>query len=282
MACVRKYRGNWVVDWRDPVTKKRSIEPVEENTREAAKRRLAEIISTGEQITTKSTFREYGDWWLANCAKGTIKESTYEEYEAVLKNHLYPLLGSRPLAKVNRAMIREVIKVKKGEGFSQSTIRNILAPVRGMFFQAIDDGSAHQNPAARIGKLNKRAKDDPVKKIDPLTREEIQILLAAAAEKHPVYHPLFLTAVRTGLRQGELVSLKGIDVDLKGRFIHVQRNLSRGKIGATKNGQGPPRGYVDPAYRSLERYAFQAPGRSHKAGDGKACGGKTGRGDGGQ
>ena len=37
--------------------------------------------------------------------------------------------------------------------------------------------------------------------------------------------------------QGELVSLKCIDVDLNGRFIFVQRNLSRGRISATKNGK---------------------------------------------
>ena len=42
---------------------------------------------------------------------------------------------------------------------------------------------------------------------------------------------------RTGRRLGELIALKGIDVDFKGGFIHVQRNLSRGKISATKNGK---------------------------------------------
>jgi integrase len=36
---------------------------------------------------------------------------------------------------------------------------------------------------------------------------------------------------------GELIALKGIDIDFKGGFIHVQRNLSRGKISVTKNGK---------------------------------------------
>ncbi len=238
MACVRKYRGHWVVDWRDPITKKRAIEAVEEDTRDAAKRRLAEILKTGEQIGSKATFKEYGDWWLENCAKGAIKESTYQEYEAVLKNHVYPLLGSKPFAKISRAMIRELIAAKKKEGFSQSTIRNIMAPVRGMFFQAMDDGAAHQNPAARIGKLNKRSKDEPTAKINPLTREEIQTMLkTAAGDKYRHYYPLFLCAARTGKREGELVAAKGIDVDFNGGFIHVQRNLSRGKISLPKNGK---------------------------------------------
>lgn len=216
MACARKYRGHWVVDWRDPITKKRAIEAVEEDSREAAKRRLAEILKTGEQVGNKATFKEYGDWWLENCAKGAIKDSTYQEYEAVLKNHVYPLLGSKPFAKVNRAMIRELITAKKKElrgkdeknqkaGFSQSTIRNIMAPVRGMFFQAMDDGAAHQNPAARIGKLNKRSKDEPRKRINPLMREEIQVMLKATSEnKYIHWYPLFLCAPRTGIREGEL------------------------------------------------------------------------------
>ena len=134
-------------------------------------------------------------------------------------------------------MIRELIAAKKKE-FSQSTIRNIMAPVRGMFFQAIEDGNAHLNPASRIGKLNKRSKDEQKKKIDPLTREELHVMLKTAQDKkYAHWYPLFLCAPRTGIRQGELVSLKATDIDFNGRFICVQRNLSRGKISATKNGK---------------------------------------------
>jgi integrase len=133
-------------------------------------------------------------------------------------------------------MVREMIAVKQKEGLSQSTIRNILAPIRGMFNQAIDDGDAYMNPAARVGKLNKRR--DPAANIDALTREELQALLNAAREHFSAYYPLFLCAARTGLREGELVALKGIDVNfLNGGFIEVQRNLSRGEITTPKSGK---------------------------------------------
>jgi len=69
-----------------------------------------------------------------------------------------------------------------------------MAPVRGLFFQAMDDGNAHQNPAARIGKLNKQGKEDQKKKIDPLTREELQIMLATARENAPLLCPIPLCA----------------------------------------------------------------------------------------
>jgi integrase len=38
-------------------------------------------------------------------------------------------------------------------------------------------------------------------------------------------------------RAHELIALKGIDLDFNGRFIDVQRNLSRGKIKSPKNGK---------------------------------------------
>jgi integrase len=233
MACIRKWRGSWVVDWRDPAGK-RFIETAED--REAAENRLAEIIKGGKQGASKrQTFKDYGDWWLENCAKGNIADSTYQEYEAVLKNHVYPLIGSRPFVKVNRKSIRELIAAKKKEGYEQSTIRNILAPVRGMYFQAIEDGDAYGNPAARIGKFNK--KQGSKTPINPLTREEVQIMLNKAATDFAHHYPLFLCAPRAGLRQGELIALKGIDLDFNGRFIDVQRNLSRGKIKSPKNGK---------------------------------------------
>ncbi len=94
MACVRKWRDSWVVDWYDE-NKKRHIDKVE-GGREDAERKLAEVIKGGKKSPTNNqTFKEYTEWWLENCAKGEIKESTYEEYESVLKNHLYPAFGSK-------------------------------------------------------------------------------------------------------------------------------------------------------------------------------------------
>ncbi len=236
MACINKRRGKWVVDYRDG-RGRRHWET--KNDKKAAQDRLAEILKGGDlQITDNRTFEEYGNWWLENCAKGGVKASTYQEYEAVLRKHVYPLLGSIRFMEVRRPMIRELIAAKKAEGYEQSTIRNIMAPVRGMFFQAIEDGTTEKNPASRIGKLNKRDRDKPKKKINPLTGREVQTLLKAAEEKkYWSLYPLLLCACRTGARMGELIALKGIDIDFKGGFIHVQRNLSRGKISVTKNGK---------------------------------------------
>jgi integrase len=236
MAKIAKRRGKWVVDYRDSQGIRRT--PSFKDKR-AAQDKLVEILK-GRDLTPvvdARTFEQYGNWWLENCAKGAIKASTYQEYEAVLRKHVYPVLGSMPFVEVKRPMIRELIAAKKAEGYEQSTIRNIMAPVRGMFFQAIEDGITEKNPASRIGKLNKHAKDKPKKKINPLTREEVQTLLRSGEKKYSHWYPLLLCECRTGTRLGEIIALKGIDVDFKGGFIHVQRNLSRGKVSTTKNGK---------------------------------------------
>jgi len=96
---------------------------------------------------------------------------------------LYPTLGNYQFSKVSPPMIRDLIAAKKDEGYERSTIRNIMAPLRGMFFQAIEDRITEKNPAARVGKHNKPSKDKPKKRMDPLIREEIQVLLKTTMEK---------------------------------------------------------------------------------------------------
>jgi len=234
MACVRKYRGKWAIDWRD-IGGKRHIEVVE-GGRDAAEVRLAEVVKGGKQpVNNRQTFKEYSEWWLENCVQGNIKDSTLREYEAVLKNHVYPVFSSRPLTKIKRIMIREFITQKKNANLSRSTIKNILAPVRAIYNQAIEDDVVQFNPASNVGKFNKR---EPMEKqTNPLTRDELAKLLKTAREKMPHHYPALLCAARTGVREGELIGLKWIDVDFNGKFIEVRRTISRGMVTSPKSGK---------------------------------------------
>jgi hypothetical protein len=95
MACIKKRRGKWVVDYRDSQGR-RHWETKED--KKSAQDRLSEILKGQDTIAVAEnrTFKEYGEWWLDNCAKGAIKASTYQEYEAVLRNQ-----ESRRLRPIN-------------------------------------------------------------------------------------------------------------------------------------------------------------------------------------
>ena len=115
MACVRKWRGSWVVDWRDP-SGKRFIETVDGN-RDAAERRLAEVVRAVKQPANKRlTFKEYAEEWLETYAKGNIKGLDLRRIRAKFRVHLFPLFGSRPLVKITREMFRQMIGGKKKAG----------------------------------------------------------------------------------------------------------------------------------------------------------------------
>ena len=73
--------------------------------------------------------------------------------------------------------------------------------------------------------------------IEPLTRDDVQTLLDTADHVCPDYAPLFLCAVRTGMRLGELVALQWDDIEFHRRWIHVRRSRVAGKMTTTKNKQ---------------------------------------------
>lgn len=77
----------------------------------------------------------------------------------------------------------------------------------------------------------------PGEKIEPLTREELSTLLETVEDRMPDYYPLLLCAARTGMREGELIGLKGGDIDFNGRLIEVRRNVVRGRVTTTKSGK---------------------------------------------
>ena len=99
----------------------------------------------------------------------------------------------------------------------------------------MEDGLLTINSALKPGKfLPKVSKRGS---INPLTRDEASTFVEAARQHAPTNYPLFLCALRTGLRQGELLALQWGDVDYHGRFIEVRRNYTHGRIATPKSGE---------------------------------------------
>lgn len=133
-------------------------------------------------------------------------------------------------------MINDLIS----KDLSRNTIRNALCVIRNLFNYAIEEGLIESNPAARLGRFTRSARTVETKGV-ALTTDEVQQFLKAAQEICPEYDPLFLMAVRAGLRRGELVALQWGDVQLGGadnnseRFILVQHNYVRREHTTTKS-----------------------------------------------
>lgn len=88
--------------------------------------------------------------------------------------------------------------------------------------QAVSWSLVPRNPTESV-----KAPRPAPEEIRPLNREQTKALLEAAREEH--LEVLYVLAVSTGLRQGELLGLKWGDVDLENGLIRVRRTLTRNK-----------------------------------------------------
>ena len=193
---------------------------------------LGDIGVFGSGAPSVPRFGEYSESWLENHAKLSCKPSTIDGYESVLRQHIWPWFSSIRLNEIRRNDIKEFIGKLKAKELTRSTIRNAISILRGIFNQAIEDGLIESNPAANLGRFTRAVRSSDVKGV-ALTPEEVEKFLAAAEEVCPEYTPLFLLAVRAGLRRGELVALQWQDLEFgksdrdPNRFILVQHNYVR-------------------------------------------------------
>jgi integrase len=242
---IRKHRGKWYVfvNYRGRRKAKcvGSREAAEQVRRQVeAKLALGDlsVLDTGDD--KRPSFDTYANTWLKDYARIECKTSTASGYEGVLEQYLRPRFGKKLLTEIRRDDIKTLINDLIRKDLSRNTIRNALCVIRGLFNYAIEEGLLESNPAARLGRFTRSAKTAEAKGV-ALTNKEVQQFLKAAQEICPEFYPLFLMAVRAGLRRGELVALQWGDVQLGGdendseRFILVRHNYVRREHTTTKS-----------------------------------------------
>jgi integrase len=201
--------------------------------------RLAEgDLSLLEDVPSRAAimFQDYASQWLATHANQACKFSTARIYETNLRLHVYPVIGTKPVPDMSRIDCRALITACREKKLSAKSIANISRTVSSVLTQAVEDGILAANPAFRLGRYY-RYDGNPKAEIRPLTRDEAALFLSAAHEYAAAECPLFLCALRTGMRLGELLGLQWGDVDFHGRFIEVRRNLVAARLTTPKNGK---------------------------------------------
>ncbi|MFH1672178.1 MAG: site-specific integrase [Pseudomonadota bacterium] len=188
-----------------------------------------------EEEKSLPMFKDYVKTFLKGYSKLNHKQSTQDSYDNVLKVHILPVFGDKHLDKITRKDIKDFLYKKQQDGLSSSSVRIIKAYLSCILTQAVDDEIIAVNPATRTGRyINNQ---DSKKEIGPFTWEEKALFEETAQKHYSRYYPLFVCALRTGMREGELIALKPGDVDFNGGFIEVKRNSVRGAITTPKNGK---------------------------------------------
>jgi integrase len=168
----------------------------------------------------RQTVAQFLEKWLAASARPSVKTKTYEGYESIVRVRVLPRIGRKPLAKVSPLDLQALYTDLADAGLSPRSIHHTHRVLHRAFGQAVRWNLVARNPCD--GTQAPRAARSEMKVWTP---EEAEAFLASTRE-HPA-HALYVLALTTGMRQGELLGLKWADVDLGAGVLAVRRTLQR-------------------------------------------------------
>jgi integrase len=167
---------------------------------------------------------DYLDRRLADSVADTVRPTTFERYEQIVRVHIRPALGNLKLKNVTPAHVRGLYREKLEAGLSPRTVQYVHVTLHKGLKQAVGDGLIPRNATEAV-KPPQVSKEE----IRPLTAEQVKTLFESARGDR--LEALYTLAVTTGLRQGELLGLKWGDVDLEAGTLQVRRALTTAKGG---------------------------------------------------
>jgi len=167
------------------------------------------LPSDAENITVAQYLRR----WLTGSVEGTVARRTYRDYRDKVELHIVPVLGSRKLKSLTHQDLQNLYRRKIRDGLSARTVRYIHATLS----KALHEAEAADLVRKNVARFAKPPPNDTQER-DPMTVEEIRTFLGAI--KGHKDEALYLLAVTTGMRRGELFGLKwdeNLDLDA-GRY----------------------------------------------------------------
>ncbi len=219
--------------------KRKAVKAGSEDAANTAAAGIEAALATGKLNLNapkgKITLKEYAKKWMAGHVAHNLKPATKHSYKDKIDRHILPAFGARDMKEITRGDVRDFCHKLMAGGLSAASVKVTLIIISSLFNHAIEDGHVSENPAGKPGRYIKVPNRKG--KVEFLTPEEGSVLLDAARKHLPRLYPLFMAALRSGMRQGELIGLQWGDVDWNGKFVEVRRNNYNGHISSPKNGK---------------------------------------------
>lgn len=168
----------------------------------------------------RQTLATYLGRWLAARGKPSVKTKTYEGYEGIVRVRIVPRMGKKDLAKVTPLDLQALYTDLQQSGLSNRSVHHTHRVLHRAFVQAVRWGLLARNPCDGVTPPTPSRHEMRV-----LSTEQAAAFLDATRD-HPA-HALYVLAVTTGMRQGELLGLAWDDVDLDAGRLVVRRALQR-------------------------------------------------------
>ncbi|HZR88413.1 MAG TPA: tyrosine-type recombinase/integrase [Bradyrhizobium sp.] len=234
--------GHWaiILDLYDAAGNRRRKWHSYKGTKRGAQKECARLITEmedGEYVEpSNGTLAEFLERWLKHI-KPNVSPRTHERYEQIAKKNIVPLLGAKPLSKLQPIEISEAYAkaLESGRcdgkgGLSPRTVHHMHRVLYSALGQAERWKLIARNPAALLEKRDRpRIERKPVATIDAPTTATV----FDAARDRRLFIPLVLAAL-CGLRRGEITALRWKSVDLETGQLAVIASTEQTDAGAIR------------------------------------------------
>jgi integrase len=187
-------------------------------TRQEAARLLASALRDFDKglpiVGEKQTVAQYLTTWLVTI-KPTLRESAWARYEELSRLHIIPTLGALVLSRLTAQHLNALYAQKLEEGLSPSTVNYIHRTLHKALQDALRADLVQRN-VADLDTAPRKAET----KIEVFNAEQARIFLEAIRGDR--LEALYVMAITTALREGELLALRWQDVDLNTGFAQVR------------------------------------------------------------
>ena len=188
-------------------------------------RRLVRSGDTGEHVAPdKMTVSQWIDLWIEAGAPGRKKKKvgqrTLERYEELLRVHVKPTLGKRPLQKLAATEIDALYAALETK-MAPMTLHHVHVTFNSCLSTAGRKGLLVANPMNRAEQVPSAGESDHGIALD---EKELATLVAGFKPSLTMYPPVGLTAA-IGARRNEVLAFRWTDLDTEKKTLRVERAL---------------------------------------------------------
>jgi integrase len=173
----------------------------------------------------RQTLTQYLRGWL-EMARSTVRPQSWLRYEEIVRLHIVPTLGGVMLSRLTAQQVQSLYAAKLAEGLSPTTVKYIHVTIHRALREAQRLDLVQRNVATLVSPPRPRRPEMHI-----LTPDQARRFLKVVEGDR--LEALYVLALTTGMRQGELLGLHWRDVDLEQHQLRIRYSLRHRKEGFT-------------------------------------------------
>jgi integrase len=200
-----------------------------------AQKELRKLLKSGDDGThvepDKITVGQWVDQWLDAGAPGRrrkkVSQRTLERYGQLLRTHVKPALGDRPLQQLRAPEIDKLYADIEAKGeIAPRTAHHVHTVFGACLATAHRKGMIETNPMTRVeqvpnpdGVIDEDERDSDIGE----GLDEIELAKLVAGFTTSSLYPVVALATATGARRNELLALRWTDLDTEKKTLRIER-----------------------------------------------------------